>query len=88
MHQVLEAKLLGPAGTVFSIATEFIDNRDATERPGGGEPGAGQAGLRVEGAAAAAGRVAGGVPAVADLPWRRRPVCLRGRVPGRQRLSM
>ncbi|HJT79210.1 MAG TPA: hypothetical protein VJ739_18585 [Gemmataceae bacterium] len=28
MHQVLEAKLLGPAGTVFSIATEFIDNRD------------------------------------------------------------
>jgi hypothetical protein len=29
MHQVLEAKLLGPAGTVFSIATEFIDNRDA-----------------------------------------------------------
>jgi hypothetical protein len=29
MHQVLEAKLLGPAGTVLSIATEFIDNRDA-----------------------------------------------------------
>src|SRR6478609_7691976 len=29
MHQVLEAKLLGPAGTVFSIATEFIGNRDA-----------------------------------------------------------
>src|SRR3954451_17038490 len=29
MHQVLEAKLLGPAGTVFSIATEFIDTRDA-----------------------------------------------------------
>ena len=28
MHQVLEAKLLGPAHTVFSIATEFIDNRD------------------------------------------------------------
>ncbi len=28
MHQVLEAKLLGPAGTVISIATEFIDNRD------------------------------------------------------------
>lgn len=33
MHQVLEAKLLGPAGTVVSIATEFIDNRDA---PGAG----------------------------------------------------
>ena len=30
MHQVLEAKLLGPAGTVVSIATEFIDNRDAS----------------------------------------------------------
>jgi hypothetical protein len=29
MHQVLEAKLLGPADTVLSIATEFIDNRDA-----------------------------------------------------------
>ncbi len=29
MHQVLEAKLLGPAGTVVSVATEFIDNSDA-----------------------------------------------------------
>jgi hypothetical protein len=28
MHQVLEAKLLGPAGMVVSLATEFIDNRD------------------------------------------------------------
>jgi hypothetical protein len=37
MHQVLEAKLLGPAGTVFSIATEFIDNRDTQ----GGAAGAG-----------------------------------------------
>ena len=27
-HQVLEGKLLGPADTVISIATEFIDNRD------------------------------------------------------------
>ncbi len=85
MHQVLEAKVLGPAGTVVSIATEFIDNSDA-QGPGGCEPGADQAGLRVEGAAAAGGQVAGGVPAVADLPQRRRPVCLRGRVPGRQRL--
>jgi hypothetical protein len=33
MHQVLEAKLLGPAGTVISIASEFIDNRDAAETP-------------------------------------------------------
>lgn len=33
MHQVLEAKLLGPGGTVFSIATEFIDNRDAQDTP-------------------------------------------------------
>src|SRR5438128_10432160 len=31
LHQVLEAKLLGPADTVFSIATEFIDNRDARD---------------------------------------------------------
>jgi hypothetical protein len=35
MHQVLEAKLLGPGGTVFSIATEFIDNRDARDTPAG-----------------------------------------------------
>jgi hypothetical protein len=27
-HHVLEAKLLGPAGIVLSIGTEFIDNRD------------------------------------------------------------
>ena len=33
MHQVLEAKLLGPDGPVFSIATEFIDNRDVKELP-------------------------------------------------------
>ncbi len=33
MHQVLEAKLLGPDGTVFSIATEFIDNRDIQDSP-------------------------------------------------------
>jgi hypothetical protein len=35
LHQVLEAKLLGPGGTVFSIATEFIDNRDAADTPAG-----------------------------------------------------
>jgi hypothetical protein len=35
MHQVLEAKLLGPAGTVVSIATEFIDNRDVEDAPAG-----------------------------------------------------
>src|SRR5262245_14647580 len=33
LHQVLEAKLLGPAGLVLSIATEFIDNRDAAATP-------------------------------------------------------
>jgi hypothetical protein len=38
MHQVLEAKLLGPCGTVFSIATEFIDNRDACDTPAGASP--------------------------------------------------
>ena len=35
MHQVLEAKLLGPSGTVISIATEFIDNSDAQSTPAG-----------------------------------------------------
>jgi hypothetical protein len=34
-HQVLEAKLLGPGGLVLSIATEFIDNRDAANTPAG-----------------------------------------------------
>jgi hypothetical protein len=29
-HQVLEAKLLGPAGVVVSIGTEFIENTDAS----------------------------------------------------------
>jgi hypothetical protein len=38
MHQVLEAKLLGPGGTVFSLATEFIDNRDAQDTPPGASP--------------------------------------------------
>lgn len=28
LHQVLEAKLLGPAGLTLSIATEFIENQD------------------------------------------------------------
>jgi hypothetical protein len=35
LHQVLEAKLLGPAETVLSIASEFIDNRDAQAAPPG-----------------------------------------------------
>src|SRR5262249_47452606 len=35
LHQVLEAKLLGPAHTVLSIATEFIDNRDTAGAPAG-----------------------------------------------------
>lgn len=29
LHNVLEAKLLGPAGVVLSVASEFIDNADA-----------------------------------------------------------
>jgi hypothetical protein len=29
LHQVLEAKLLGPAGLVISLGTEFIENSDA-----------------------------------------------------------
>jgi hypothetical protein len=35
LHQVLEAKLLGPGGIVLSVATEFIDNRDAQGTPQG-----------------------------------------------------
>jgi hypothetical protein len=38
MHQVLEAKVLGPAHAVFSIATEFIDNRDAQGTAPGASP--------------------------------------------------
>jgi hypothetical protein len=35
MHQVLEAKILGPADTVISMATEFIDNRDVVQTAAG-----------------------------------------------------
>jgi hypothetical protein len=35
LHQVLEAKLVGPGGMVLSIATEFIDNRDSADTPAG-----------------------------------------------------
>ena len=87
MHQVLEAKLLGPAGMVFSIASEFIDNRD-TAGARRGRRRADQAGLRVEGAAAADGEATGGVPAGADLPQWRRAVRLRGGVPGREGLQV
>jgi hypothetical protein len=34
LHQVLEAKLLGPAGVVVSLDSEFIDNADAGDRSG------------------------------------------------------
>jgi hypothetical protein len=33
LHQVLEAKLLGPAGVVVSLDSEFIDNADADAGP-------------------------------------------------------
>ena len=33
LHQVLEAKLLGPAGVVVSLDSEFIDNADAAGGP-------------------------------------------------------
>lgn len=36
-HQVLEAKLLGPAGVVVSVGSEFIDNRDVPKDPGSQE---------------------------------------------------
>jgi hypothetical protein len=34
LHQVLEAKLLGPGGVVVSLGSEFIDNADAGAVPG------------------------------------------------------
>jgi hypothetical protein len=34
LHQVLEAKLLGPAGVVISLGSEFIDNADAADARG------------------------------------------------------
>ena len=37
-HQVLEAKVLGPAETALSLGTEFIDNRQLADTP----PGAGE----------------------------------------------
>jgi hypothetical protein len=36
LHQVLEAKLLGPAGVVVSLGSEFIENADAAEARGRG----------------------------------------------------
>lgn len=33
LHQVLEAKLLGPAGVVVSVGSEFIDNADISVTP-------------------------------------------------------
>jgi hypothetical protein len=34
-HQVLEAKLFGPAQTVLSLGSEFIDNRELADTPAG-----------------------------------------------------
>jgi len=34
LHQVLEAKLLGPGGVVISLGSEFIDNADAAQAKG------------------------------------------------------
>jgi hypothetical protein len=34
LHHVLEAKLLGPAGVVVSLGSEFIENTDAAAAPG------------------------------------------------------
>jgi hypothetical protein len=36
LHHVLEAKLLGPAGVVVSLGSEFIDNADAADARGKG----------------------------------------------------
>jgi hypothetical protein len=36
LHQVLEAKMIGPAGVVLSVASEFIENADAAAAQGQG----------------------------------------------------
>ena len=36
LHNVLEAKVLGPAGVVVSVASEFIENADAAQAQGRG----------------------------------------------------
>ncbi len=38
LHQVLEAKLLGPQGLVVSLGTVFIDNRDVADLPADANP--------------------------------------------------
>ena len=86
MHQVLEAKLLGPAGTVLSIATEFIDNSDVASAPAG----ASQERIKQDCELKALRRLMAGLraefPQLRICLERRRPVCLRGGVPDRERL--
>jgi hypothetical protein len=38
MHQVLELKLLGPAGLTLSAGSEFIENADSADTPADGSP--------------------------------------------------
>jgi hypothetical protein len=38
LHQVLEAKLLGPEGLVVSLGTVFIDNSDTADTPADADP--------------------------------------------------
>ncbi len=62
MHQVLEAKLLGPAGTVVSIATEFIDNSDVSAAPAGASQEQLKQDCELKALPTSDGRVASGVP--------------------------
>ena len=87
MHQVLEAKLLEPAGTVVSIATEFIDNHDATSAPAG----ASSERIKQDCELKAVRRLLAGFRA--EFPqlgsaWATTGCMPGGRVPGRERLSM
>jgi len=68
MHQVLEAKILGPAELVISVATAFIDNRDRPEAGPGGEVSKQDCELK------ALGRLAPGLRQ--DFP--QLPMCLSG----------
>jgi len=87
MHQVLEAKLLGPADTVFSIGSAFIDNRDLKDTPPGASAEQRKQDCELKALPAAGGVPAAGLPAVAVVRVGRQPGRLRRGLADRQGLS-
>ena len=86
MHQVLEAKVLGPADTVVSIATEFIDNSDVQSVPAGASQEQFKQDCELKALRRLMAGLRGEFPQLRHLPQRRQLVCLRGRIPDRERL--